>query len=202
MEDELIKKVEDGMKENKMYLSNEENIDIRYGKLKTDHESQTEELKKANALIEELKKGNAGNETLQSKIVEYENQVKDLQAQLAQTKLDSAINIGLLSEKATDVDYLTFKLKSQGDLKLNENGEIEGWKDKVSELKKQFPNQFEFSSKPVIKVNKLNGKDEDGKGGENTDYSKLSYKDRLKLKNENPELYEKVYHTGGETETT
>ena len=56
-----------------------------------------------------------------------------------------------MSEKAIDVDYLTFKLneklKEKGEtLELDENDNIKGWSDKLSGLKTQFPTMFESGS--------------------------------------------------------
>lgn len=101
------------------------------------------ELDAANGLIEELKKGTKGNEELQGKVSAHETQVADLQKQLAQTQLDSAIKVALLAAKANDVDYMTFKLKEKGDLELDDKGQVKGIDDMISGLKTQFPNQFE-----------------------------------------------------------
>lgn len=110
------------------------------------------ELTTANNLIADLKKGTKGNEELQGKITGYKTQVADLQKQLQETKIKSAIKVALLSEKAVDVDYLTFKLneklKEKGEtLELDENDNIKGWADKLSGLKTQFPTIFESGSK-------------------------------------------------------
>lgn len=120
------------------------------------------ELTTANGLIAELKKGTKGNEELQGKITTYETQVADLQAELQETKIKSAIKVALLSEKAVDVDYLTFKLneklKEKGEtLELDENENIKGWEDKLSGLKTQFPTMFESTSgdKKVMGDNRL-----------------------------------------------
>lgn len=109
------------------------------------------ELTTANNLIAELKKGTKGNEELQGKITGYESQVADLQAQLQETKIKSAIKVALLSEKAVDVDYLTFKLneklKEKGEsLELDENENIKGLNEKLEGLKTQFPTMFETTS--------------------------------------------------------
>lgn len=71
------------------------------------------EITNANNLIAELKKASKGNEEMQTKFNEYEQQNAALQAELAETKLKSAIKVALLSEKAVDVDYLTFKLNEK-----------------------------------------------------------------------------------------
>ena len=123
------------------------------------------EITTANELIAELKKGTKGNEELQGKITGYETQVTELQKQLQETKVKSAIKVALLSEKAVDVDYLTFKLneklKEKGEtLELDENDNIKGWTDKLTGLKTQFPNMFETASeKKHIEEKKLPGGD-------------------------------------------
>ena len=189
IDDETIKGIQEDMKSNKVFTASEENLDVRYGKLKTDHDGKLAELTEAQNLIAELKKSTKGQEDLQGKITAYETQVAQLQAELEQTKLDAAIKVELLSSKALDVDYLTFKLKEKGELALDENGKIKGWDDKIAALKTQFPTQFETSSKKNILENKLPG--DGSKEGSITkeSFAKMGYQDRLKLFNENPEAY-------------
>ena len=187
--EDTITAVLDDMKANKIYTASEENLDIRYGKLKTEHEGKLTELSEANNLIAELKKSNKGNEGLQQKISDYEGQMAQLQAELEQTKLDAAIKVELLSSKALDVDYLTFKLKEKGELSLDENGTIKGWDDKLAGLKTQFPTQFETASNKNIIENKLPDQSGNGDGITKESFAKMGYQDRLKLFNENPEAY-------------
>ena len=123
----------------------------KYDALDTLLKGKETELQSANNLIAQLKKDTKGNEDLQGKITGYETQVTDLQAQLQETKIKSAIKVALLSEKAVDVDYLTFKLneklKEKGEaLELDENDNIKGWDDKLTGLKTQFPTMFESAS--------------------------------------------------------
>lgn len=189
IDDDAIKGILEDMKANKIFTASEENLDVRYGKLKTDHDGKLAELTEAQNLIAELKKSNKGNEDLQGKIAAYETQVEQLQAELEQTKLEAAIKVELLSSKALDVDYLTFKLKEKGELALDENGKIKGWDDKIAALKTQFPTQFETSSKKNILENKLPDESSKGDGITKESFAKMGYQDRLKLFNENPEAY-------------
>ena len=189
IDDETIKGVQEEMKSNKVFTASEENLDVRYGKLKTDHDGKLAELSEAQNLIAELKKSNKGNEGLQQKIADYEGQVAKLQAELEQTKLDAAIKVELLSSKALDVDYLTFKLKEKGELALDENGKIKGWDDKIAALKTQFPTQFEGSGKKNILENKLPDEGDKGDSITKETFAKMGYQDRLKLFNDNPEAY-------------
>ena len=159
------------------------------------------ELTTANGLIEELKKGTKGNEELQGKITAYEGQVQQLQAELQETKIKSAVKVALLSAKAADVDYLTFKLneklKEKGEtLELDENDNIKGWDARLEGLKTQFPKQFESAGdgggfKPY-EPGGLPG----GNGGEQTvtkeQFLKMTYDQRLKLKQTNEQLFKKL----------
>lgn len=158
------------------------------------------ELTSANELIAELKKGTKGNEELQGKITGYESQVADLQAQLQETKIKSAVKVALLSEKAVDVDYLTFKLneklKEKGEtLTLDENDNIKGWDAYRDGLKTQFPTMFEAaggSNMRVLGDNRL----PDGGGNRDTvtkeQFAKMGYNARVELRENNPELYSEL----------
>lgn len=187
--EEQIKAITTAMKAEKVYTASEENLDVRYAKLKTDHEGTTKQLGEANTLIEELKKSTKGNEDLQGKITTYESQVQQLQEELKQTKLESAVKVALLSEKAVDVDYLTFKLKEKGELELDENDKIKGWDDKLAGLKTQFPTQFEGGSQKKFEEHKLENGD-GNKGLTREEILKKPYAERMKIYNENKDAYD------------
>ena len=189
MDEESVKGVLEDMKANKIFTAGEENLDVRYGKLKTDHDGKLAELTEAQNLIAELKKSNKGNEDLQGKIGAYESQVAQLQAELEQTKLDAAIKVELLSSKALDVDYLTFKLKEKGELALDESGKIKGWDDKIAALKTQFPTQFEGTGSKKYEEHKLPDNLDGGGSISKEAFAKMGYQDRVKLFNENPDAY-------------
>lgn len=164
----------------------------KYDSLQALLDGKTTELDTANGLIAELKKGTKGNEDLQGKITGYETQVQQLQAELEKTKLENAIQLALRDAKAVDPDYLAFKLRekySANELTLDENGKVKGMDDKLAGLKTQFPAQFEGSGSKKVIENKL--PDEQGGGDSVTkdDFAKMSYQERLKLFNENPDTY-------------
>lgn len=156
------------------------------------------ELTNANQLIEDLKKASKDNEGMQDKFTQYEQQNTQLQAELQETKIKSAVKVALMSEKAVDVDYLTYKLneklKEKGEsLELDENDNIKGWSDKLSGLKTQFPTMFESVSDnndgyQVLNPNKL-------PNGETTgtltkeELLKKPYAERARIAQENPEAY-------------
>lgn len=154
----------------------------KYDALQTQLDSKTTELDTANNLIATLKKDTKGNDDLQGKITGYETQVSQLQAELQATKIKAAIKVALLSEKALDVDYLTYKLESKlkesgKKIELDDAGNIKGGKDMLSELKTSFPNQFESSSQRKIKENQLPppGNPNDETPGSLEDALKMAY---------------------------
>ena len=193
LDDEAIKGIQEEMKANKIFTAAEENLDVRYGKLKTEHDGKLAELTEAQNLIAELKKSNKGNEGLQQQITAYEGQVQQLQAELEQTKLESAIKVELLASKALDVDYLTFKLKEKGELALDEQGKIKGWDDKIAALKTQFPTQFESTGGKKYEEHKL-PEQQDGGGDTVTkeEFDKMGYNARVALRQNNPEQYSQL----------
>ena len=165
----------------------------KYDALQALLDGKTTELDTANGLIAELKKGTKGNEELQGKISTYEGQIQQLQEQLQDTKIKSAIKVALLSEKALDVDYLTFKLESKikeegKTLELDDADNIKGWKDLLSGLKTQFPNQFETEGKKKYLDGRL-----PPVGGDGTvtleQFRKMGVEERSKFKAENETLY-------------
>jgi hypothetical protein len=191
IEDKTIAEIQEEMKSNKIFTASEENLDIRYGKLKTQHDGKLAELTEAQNLIAELKKNNAGNEGLQNKITEYEAQIQQLQAQLKETQIEAEVNVALLSAgvKPDDIDYVTFKLKAKGELEIGEDGKIKGMDDKIAALKTQFPTQFESNSKKNILENKLPEKKDDGSSVSKESFNKMGYQERLELFKANPEAY-------------
>lgn len=160
---------------------------------------KTNELTEATNLIAELKKSTKGSEELQNKIAEYEKTTAELQAELQETKLKSAIKVALLSDKAVDVDYLTFKLnekmKDEGKtLELDDNENIKGWDDIAKGLKVQFPTQFESEKegdKKILDPNKLpksEGKDKMTK----EEFFKKPYAERAAFQESNPDAYSEM----------
>ena len=154
------------------------------------------ELDTANNLIADLKKSSKGDEEMQGKISGYETQVQQLQTQLQETKVKAALKVALLSEKALDIDYLTFKvnekLKEQGKtLELDENENIKGWDDILNGLKTQHPKMFESAkgNNSNVEPFELPESNKNTSGVTPEQFAKMGYQGRLKLKQEQPEVY-------------
>ena len=198
--DDIAGKILEAMKANGIFLSSEENIDVRYGKLKTQHDTVSAQLKEANGTIEALKQSNAGNEELQKKVTEYEQTMQTMQMQLEQVKRDAALQVKLHEANATDVNYMTFclneKLKKDGKaLELDESGDIKGWNDLLSGLQSQFPTFFDSAKGKdgltVYEPAKLKKSDEN-RNPTREEFKNMGYEQRVALKNENPELFKQL----------
>lgn len=181
------------MKENKIFTASEENLDVRYKKLKDDYDAKDKEHAKSLTLIDELKKSGVDNEDMQNKISAYETNVAQLKAENEQLKLDNAIKVKLLSlnAKASDLDYLMFKIKQDDNkLSLDDNGEIKGLD--LDAIKGSYPNNFEVESKKEVDVNNLPNINDKPKEITKEEFSKMGYQERNKLYKEDKELYKKL----------
>ena len=187
VEDVVITKIMDDMKSNKVYTASEENLDIRYGKLKNDHATAQQsiaDLQQQVSQFEHLKSQNA------SLMEEANKKLAELQAENERIKLDNAVERALMEAKVQDVDYMKFKLKEKhpDGFKLDENGKIESINTLLDDLKVQFPNQFSKVEKK-IEEKKLEKSDDNNGGISSEQFSKMNYHERAKLFKENPEQY-------------
>lgn len=172
----------------------------KYDALQALLDGKTTELDAANGLIAELKKGTKDNEGLQGKITGYESQVAQLQKELNQTKIDSAIKIALLSENVDDVPYVTYKLnealqKDGKTVELDENGAIKGWSDMLTSLKTQLPDRFKSGNDDgyhLVESLKLQRGNGDDKKITAEEFNKMGYKAKVALKQSDPEQYSQL----------
>lgn len=168
----------------------------KYTDLETSLKGKTSELEKANSLIEELKKSTGQDEALQQKITNYETEIATLKRENETLRTENALRFALAEAGAVDVEYLMFKAKEKGEIKLGEDGKIKGEADLISGLKTQLPTMFGASNNQQTKgdgnrkvlENNLPGGDKD-KTVTKEQFRAMGYNDRLKLKQENPELF-------------
>ena len=191
--DQNIASILDEMKQNKIFTASEENLDIRYGKLKTDHDTLSAQHKESVNLIEQMKVETQDNKILQGRISAYEAQITQLNEQLRQTKVESAVKIALLDAKANDAEYMAFKLHEKGELELDENGNIKNIDDKIAGLKTQFPEHFGGANDLKIEPLPLPDRNKRSESAVTKDeFKKMGYNSRVELKQNNPELYEQL----------
>ena len=188
--DEAIAEVSAEMKTNKIFLASEENLDVRYNKLKLESEANVAELQKSQALIKDLQSGTKANEELQGKIKTYESEIKELKEAAEKQRVESALDRALIEAKVQDVDYVKFKLKEKGEeLKLDENGKLSNVHNILEGLKIQLPNQFTATDK---KVDELKLPTPQGEKGAAKDYSKMTYAERVKLFQEDRDTFDAI----------
>ena len=67
------------------------------------------------------------------------------------------MKFALVAAGAVDVDYLVFKAKEKGEIKLDTDGKIKGESDLIADLKTQHPAMFGSSNNPNDKGGTGNG---------------------------------------------
>ena len=170
----------------------------KYTSLETDLSGKDAELIKANKLIEELKKSTGKDEGLQQKITDYESEIETLKQENADLKTENALKFALVAAGAVDVDYLVFKAKEKGEVELGDDGKIKSEDDLISGLKTQHPAMFEASdsnqqqngNRRVLENNLPKG--DKNKTVTKEQFLKMGYNERMKLKQENPELFKQL----------
>lgn len=168
----------------------------KYASLETDLAGKTTELNKANELIAELKKSAGKDDETQQKIATYETEIADLKKENAELKTENALKFALMAAGAVDVDYLVFKAKEKGEIKLTEDGKIKGEDDLITGLKTQHPAMFQVSNgnqqnnRKILENNLPNG--DNDKTVTKEQFLKMGFNERMKLKEENPDLFKQL----------
>lgn len=186
--EEDITKIEQGISDEKIFLTKEENIEERYTKLKAqkeDLEKQVQTLTDTSTNIqteyENYKKGSITQEEYETKIQDIQNQANE---KVKESEFDSKLSIKLMSK---DINARDAKdIKSNLTLaKISLDGEnFIGLDEQIKELKERKEYLFN-KEETVITGQEGAGKQkiDDGK----PDLSKLSYDDLCKYLDENPD---------------
>ena len=193
--DDIIEAVIADMKTNKIFTAGEENLDIRYKKLKDEHDSLVAQHGESTKLIDQLKADTKDSETLQGKISSYEAQIANLTQQLTEQKVDAAMDRDLITAgaKADDLDYLKFQWRKKGEITLDDNGEIKGRDDAIAGLKTQHPVQFvSVNDQRELQPHKLPDRKPDEGGMTRAEFLRKPYAERAAFANENPEAYQTI----------
>lgn len=188
--EEQIKAVMGAMKKEKIYTTTEEKADERISKLKSQKEDLEGQLNTANDTIKDLKKNNADNEELQKTIKQHEDTIKtlktDSETKIRNLTLDSAINNALTKAKAKHSDLLASKF-DRDKLVINEDGTVTGLDEQLKGFKETYKDMFEVTlgggtpDNPDTKSTKTTVTKEQ--------FNKMGYLERVKLNQDNPELY-------------
>ena len=146
------------------------------------------QLKTANTTIANLKKNNIDNETLQQTIKEHEKTIKtqkaDYEAKVRNLTLDSAIEKALANAKAKHTDLLSTKI-DRDKLVISEDGKVTGIDEQLKGLKDNYKDLFEEKISGIVPAHPEGG----SLGITKEQFNKMGYLERVKLNQENPELY-------------
>lgn len=167
----------------------------KYTSLEAENQTNASKLTEANNLIAQLQKATKDDQGLQEKVTAYEQQIEQLNEKLRQTQIDAETTARLLAEgvKSEDIDYLLFKIKSNGALEQDSEGKVKGLDEKIAAAKTQYPAHF-----PTGDNGSGGFRPYDGgglpKGGQTgfvtrEQFLSMGYNERLKLKQENEQLY-------------
>lgn len=187
IDDEVASKITADMKANKVFTASEENLDIRYGKLKNEHTASNQQIADLQSQIAQFEDFKSQNLAL---LEEANKKFALLEEENARIKTDYALDRALMEAKVQDVDYMKFKIKEKHPegFKLDENGKVESINRVLDDLKVQFPNQFSKTEKK-IEEKKLEKTDDTNTGITTEQFNKMNYHEKAKLFKENPEQY-------------
>lgn len=156
--DEQVTEITKEMTEHSIYLTNEENLEIRYNKLKNQKDELDEDLKQARETISNLEEQGKGNEELQKEIENYKQAVEtEKQTRLSMLK-EYEVKNALKEHGAQDVDYLVFKLGGLDKIELGEDGKVKDLDPLIEDLKTNYSNQFTTDDKMKIKEKNIDDK--------------------------------------------
>ncbi len=160
--EDVIQAIMDDMKANSIFTTSMENMDIRHGKLKEDHDARGKQLDEANALIEKLQKDNKNNEGLQKSVADYQAQLAAAKAQAARDRLEYQLKLEFMSEGAEDLEYVIYKVladhpdwKDNPETAFDESGKLKSRDDIVSGTKTKLPSMFKAGGGKKYEERKL-----------------------------------------------
>ena len=151
-----------------------------------DRDGQLETLKNSTGDVESLKQQ---IETLQA-----DNKAKDEAhaAEMRQLKIDSAVELALGEAKAKNKTAVRALLADLDKAEIAEDGTVKGLNEQLTALRKSDPYLFAETQQKMKGAKIGESADGDPKGITKEQFSKMSYKDRMNLYNENKELYDSL----------
>lgn len=155
-----------------------------------------DQIKQRDDQLEDLKGKAAGNEDLQKQIQTLQDQNKQLQqdyeAKIQKQQFEFSLEKALTAAKVRNAKAVKALLDTEV-IKLD-GDKLLGLDEQLKNIKESDPYLFE-EEKPAEpkKPQFMTGQHYKGSGGiDATAFSQMTYKERLKLKQENPELYESL----------
>jgi hypothetical protein len=147
-----------------------------------------DEIKARDGQILDLQKAVKGNEELEKKLTDLERANGDWAAKYKKTQIETAIKLAAKDAK-DPADVLAF-INKDG-LELSEDGTVKGLDEALKTLRESKSYLFGDVS-PGLKGRQPNNPPGEPKGVTKEQFKSMGYTDRLKLYNENPDLYNQL----------
>lgn len=165
--------------------------------LTAERDSLKKDIAARDEQIETLKVTAGSNE-------ELKKQIESLQAENKATKLNGAVEKALTSAKALNITAVKALLKDLDKAELSEDGTVKGLDEQIKALQTDESTKFLFAAPETSKKTQIRGMtptdggDDKPKGITQKDFAKMSYRERLKLFNDDRETYNML--SGNKTE--
>lgn len=134
LDEGTVTKILNGMAENKIYTTTEENADVRLSKSKAQRKELEEELATAKQLAEELKSKSVTADELQGKILGYEKEIESLKETRKADRLNSFIDLGLTKANVRNLKAVK-SLLNMDSIVEDDKGEYTGLTEQLDALK-------------------------------------------------------------------
>ncbi|WP_052233098.1 phage scaffolding protein [Terrisporobacter othiniensis] len=145
LNDEQINKITTSMKENKIYTTSLENVDVRYDKLQEQKKQLEEASKVYEKQLKELSKNNTDNEELKKQLEQLQLSNKELEEkhlnEMNKLQFDFALDGALSTAKCKNSKALK-ALLNLDEVKY-QDGKLEGLETQLEVLKKEASYLFE-----------------------------------------------------------
>ena len=191
VEEDKANEIVKAMNEAKIYTTNLENVDVRYNKLQEQKKQLEEASKTYQKQLEKLTKNDADVEALNKLVEQLQLSNKELETnhkqEMDRLQFNFALDSALTNAKSKNNKALRALLDVDS-IKYQE-GKFEGLQEQIEALQKDASYLFDLNTAP----SNTGGIGNFGRGGKASitkeDFNKMSYNDRVKLYNENPEMY-------------
>jgi chromosome segregation ATPase len=191
VEEDKANEIVKAMGEAKIYTTNLENVDVRYNKLQEQKKQLEEASKTYQKQLEKLTKNDADVEALNKLVEQLQLSNKELETnhkqEMDRLQFNFALDGALTNAKSKNNKALK-ALLDMDSIKYQE-GKFEGLQEQIEALQKDASYLFDLNTAPA----NTGGIGNFGRGGKASitkeDFNKMSYNDRVKLYNENPEMY-------------
>ncbi|WP_434290913.1 phage scaffolding protein [Clostridium botulinum] len=157
-------------------------VDSKQYIIKDKFDTLNEQLKTANNTITTLKKDNKENESLQTKVGDYETKVKDYEKKIQDMQFNYALEGALKSANVRNTKAVKALLNLEG-IKL-EGESLRGLNEQIEAIKKSDSYLFTEEQKPQFSG--IKPTDNSIKDPVPKDTSKMSYTELCKYLEENP----------------